>query len=358
MNDDQFSVLQGELRRFLRCGLYESVEILASLFLSAAFPSSAGNHDQHQQNIADAYEIIGDALHGKRETKRALQYYRLANEQLSLLRKHHLSHHRGRDDTHSNGLNTSVELLLRECECLYELHDYPTVISTLQNSSSTRDIRVSLLKAKCYLASNLKTQAIEELKVALSFAPLGLELVIQLSKLGIDDTTILQIVRPALANNALSSLVQANNWYFQLIAAIHQMHSCQVLKSLSTILTLLTTFPQNVFILRMAVDIHAQSSDANEIPLFQQLRRLDATVVDDMDSLGLLLWRRKDAEELSRLASEVIACQPTRPEGYNIAALYSALKDEHQHAVAFTDKVSIALDFSLWASSILPFPLI
>ncbi len=63
-------------------------------------------------------------------------------------------------------------------------------------------------------------------------------------------------------------------------------------------------------------------------------------LVDDMDKIALLLFHNKDDIELSQLASDVITSQPNRPEGYNIAALYSAIKEEFGHALAFVEKVS------------------
>jgi tetratricopeptide (TPR) repeat protein len=356
MNHSHFNILSRELRKLLAAGLNDSAEILAQLYLSSAGSSSGAiipnagiskSKDSHLLSVIESFELIGDALRAKREVKRALNYYRMAGQQKKFVKaassasKASNSEQSQDFSSHINGDRYELSLILKECQCLIDMKDSSAALTVLETvPQRQRDLRYYIMSGDLYLESNLKEKAKISFKEALSLCPFAIEIIKKLIVLGIDDGTLIHIVNQTCKDEDFQVLMEHDRWYEQLISIIFYVRTYQVQKSIHAIPKLLGVFPKNIFLLTMAIQIYAENDMMEQsLAYFQQLRRTDATVIDDMDKIAFMLFQHKEEIELGRLANDVITCQPNRPEGYNIAALYSALKEEYNHALAFVEKV-------------------
>ena len=113
-------------------------------------------------------------------------------------------------------------------------------------------------------------------------------------------------------------MVQINNYFITPISLYYNI-CCLPVESVEDLQALNKTYPKNTFILSQlgktlyyGADLSAEKSCV----YFRQLRRADPNYMDGMDAFALALFQQDAENELSKLASELLLVNPTRPEGW------------------------------------------
>ena len=117
---------------------------------------------------------------------------------------------------------------------------------------------------------------------------------------------------------------------------------------------LLQQYPRNIYIMKHAAECYAICSMSRQsISVYVQLRAVDATYTKGLDMFGYVLYTMGNEADLNKLTTEVMThidyshrCHnqnlnqgSPRPEGWLLAAMLSALKNESEKVVYFLDKV-------------------
>ena len=285
----------------------------------------------------------------RKEFKRALHYFRQAQQ--SRKYTHHSFLHPSSSTNHITQIiidRTDAILKIKEAQVLKELKETTTALSTLESiPSKFRDFAVYSMLGYLYLENNLKTHAKNAFKEAFILSPLSIDIMKELIWLGFDDKTLLNLIQEHHKEDERYVIMMQTQgeqrcWYFQYITALFYAKQYENEKTMQSMSKLLAMFPKNVYLLTMATII----SEEHELPdqaitYYHQLRKLDPYVIESMDRVAFALFQLDEEQELNKLASDLIASHPTRPEGYIAAGYFTLLKGEFDHALAFVKKVSM-----------------
>jgi tetratricopeptide (TPR) repeat protein len=346
-------VIIKEVKRCISANLLDSAEQFALFFISAMRNFSLDEQpksvrDQYYQSLTEIYELIGDIAFQKKEIKRALNHYRLAIQQ-----KRNLTGS-GNSSQPLHQINiimneADAKLRFKECKCLAELKEIATALRELEAiPNKYRDLQSLLLMGSLYTESNLKRHAISAYKEALLLSPISIEIINQLIQFGCEFNEIMEVINEsAEAHPEYLPIISKEKWFSTLILMLIQKKHLDFDKTYSNLLTLNTLFPRNIFITSV-IALTAIDADQSENALsgFRKIRQIDSTVSDSMDIMAKLLYSKKEEVELSRLANEVIVNNPTKPHGYLAASWLCALKNDHDNASAFVDKVRPLIFFT------------
>lgn len=334
-----------EVDRLIELGLYDSAETLSLLCVShlnnLEFKPLSGV-DTTGLVIAELYERLADALFEKHELKRALQYYRLANNRR---RSQQPSKHRPQFQTVTSKEEASLKY--KECKCLVELKDYTTAVKDLDSiPAKFRDGKIHLLLGDLYKRTNSKRSAIIAYKEALATAPYAIEVIESLVDLGVEAVEILPILDDALRGRE-STAAMTEGWLHTLVAGLVHKRNHEMEKSFAQFNRLAASYPQNTYLMTqqasVAIDL---GMDAQGMTLFKQVRKQDVYLGQRMEIFGQMLFYAENARELSRLADEVLDACPHLPTGWLLASMFSAVKGDCEAALAFADKVHMLLAFA------------
>lgn len=329
-----------EVDRLIDLGLFDSAETLALFYISHLndIEFKQGS-DSTSVVTAELYERLGDALYNRKEVKRALTYFRNANDRRRAHKPHKL---RPAFVT----VTSKEEAIVRykECKCLVDLNDTTMAARELDYiPSKFRDCKMNLLLGDLLRKSNNKRSAILAYKDALASAPYAIEVIENLVSLGAEAGEILPILDEALRGKE-SAATKTDGWLHTLVAGLIHKRNHEYEKSFAQFNRLANTYPQNSYLLinqaSLAYDMHLESQS---MTLFKQVRKLDNRLVQRMEVFGNMLYYLQNTAELSRLADEVLDACPHLPTGWLLAAMFSAAKGEADAALAFIDKVRTPL---------------
>ena len=77
--------------------------------------------------------------------------------------------------------------------------------------------------------------------------------------------------------------------------------------------------------------------------VFDETRRLDKHIVDDMDKYAFIIFQRGDGSKLNKICNELLQINENRSETWNSLALLSAINGDKEKCFAYLNK-SIRLD--------------
>ena len=323
------------VREMLRSELYDSVELLCGLQLSALKEEDGLYHEYS--------ELLADALFGKTHIRRSLTYYRKALACYSTS----LGQVRNKDQQQpwkGQTVNDSkeVSLIVKICKCHLELNDASAAVKEMETiPTKLRTIDINMLLGKLYRAANLKRMAITAYKAVLCLQPYAIEAIQWLLSLGADAAEIEAIVAGAGPSDA-TGVVHA--WLKQLMTALICIKNCDHTQFMVQYAVLSERFPQNAWLKAKLAGSLLQADCAEEaMQVYRQIRIADPSFTEGMELFGLALYDSGHARELNVLANELLALDPQRPCGWLSAALYCQLKGESEKAKTLADK-AIDLD--------------
>lgn len=325
-----------EVDRLIDLGLFDSAETLA-LFYTSHLSSIEFKQGTESTALvtAELFERLGDVLYRRKEFKRAMNYFRSANDRRRSQKPNKLR------PTFVT-VTSKAEAILRykECKCLVELKESALAGRELDNiPSKLRDCKMNLLLGDLLRKSNNRRSAILAYKEALASAPYAIEVIEKLVSLGVEAVEILPILDEALRGKE-SVATKTDGWLHTLVAGLVHKRNHEYEKSFSQFNRLANIYPQNAYLLinqaSLTYDMHQESQS---MTLFKQVRKLDNRLVQRMEVFGNMLYYLQDTAELSRLADEVLDACPQHPTGWLLAAMFSAAKGEADAALVFIDKV-------------------
>eukprot|EP00897_Mesotaenium_endlicherianum_P001728 jgi/Mesen1/1583/ME000134S00701 len=287
-------------------------EQLTSLLLSQLYES------------AELLKLYGDALAGRKEFKRALTWYRQAQQLLRVGggRPHSAAAH------HMRGVSTAAS----------HNKQHPPSPNSAAAAGPALEIDLKLRVAQC-------CAALKDTRTALSENPYAVEAIVALAKLGApakDIHSLLPQVAHAKATRrhaatAGNDLLDPARWLPRLADLHCCMASHDYIGAGEHARTLQHTFPANFHLtLHAARAEAAQAKDSSARVLFKQARAADACAVEGMDEYAMLLLDCPAhgpasatpaaatppslSPALGRLASDLLQLGPARPQAWTACA--------------------------------------
>ncbi|KAH8051971.1 hypothetical protein JL722_10416 [Aureococcus anophagefferens] len=296
------------MKHLLAEELWSSAEILGSLLLS----SSRG-----EQGL----ELYGDALFGKGEYKRAQAYYRQAIQRRRVAQG---ARRGGYGASSAAEDEAEARLKFREARCCVALDEVGAAINTLEAiPAQWRGARAHVTLGRLYKNTGLKRNAIASFEAALAANPLCLEAVEPLAQLG---ATPRRDRGPAAAP-PWTSTAPRRRPRRAAAAAAWRGSSLRARDG--------------------AMHRHEYGHAIEHWGAVEQIggfpRVADNLNLDYMDHCAVLAKRRGQANDLNRLAHDLVSTNRKRPEAWIAVALYAETRGETEKALGFVEK-AIALD--------------
>jgi len=316
---------------------YESAEILLGLYLSQLSSSMTSTQ------LFESLDLFGDIMYEKKQYKRALNYYRQANQQLKsfevLSRKPSSKAAATASPSSSNEGAAKAKTHYKEHKCLVQMRDPAAALQELESVPARfRDMQTNMALGKFYAKDGKKPKpAIAAFKAVLAEMPCNIEAISYLVKLNMDGPDVLAFLTETCRDRTDASLYTNNNWLLAIAKSCINKRQCEFDAKHNAVL--LETFPNNVWLMALLAQTATQSEHAEEaLRLYRQMRLVDSTAVEGLEEYGLLLTEKAKIEELVKLTDEVLSVNSQRPTGWLLAAMYCEAKNEHEKALNFVDK--------------------
>lgn len=344
---ENFNDFKSNIEELLMANLFESAEILCSLFMS-----------KEMEPNGLLLELYGDCAFAKKEFTRSLDIFRRAQSALSF----------ERSNVNKTGEHVDdCRLKYKISQCLIHIGDSAQSLKILESiPSDARTILTNIALAKLYKESGLKRHAITSLKDVLRASPMAIECIHTLVDLSVSSEDIIATIESHGAGNRQQSLgAQQIVWLCSLVRSLcdtrdskHQgkysvslltPHSSNTtndfhsyIDAMESLNQLDATFPYNnyVAVLR-ATNVYQREQYSTATKLFGALQRSDPYNFHGMEIYCQVLYSRNDIVELSSLANNLLLADVRRAGGWLAAALYCELKGEREKGMQFVDKVIV-----------------
>ena len=331
--------LFAQMKHLLAEELWSSAEILGSLLLS----SSRG-----EQGL----ELYGDALFGKGEYKRAQAYYRQAIQRRRVAQG---ARRGGYGASSAAEDEAEARLKFREARCCVALDEVGAAINTLEAiPAQWRGARAHVTLGRLYKNTGLKRNAIASFEAALAANPLCLEAVEPLAQLGATPRrdrgtrggAAMDVDGAAAAAAPAPEAAAAWPWLEPFVLAHGAMHRHEYAHAIEHwgAVEQIGGFPSNLHGLLRLAKAQMELEDLVDAQYsFNKARVADNLNLDYMDHCAVLAKRRGQANDLNRLAHDLVSTNRKRPEAWIAVALYAETRGETEKALGFVEK-AIALD--------------
>ena len=369
------SDLFAQMRSLLAEELFSSAEILGSLLLSSS------RDEQGSSEKGEALALYGDALYGKGEYKRAQAYYRQAIQRRRVAQG---ARRGGYGASSAAEDEDEARLKFREAKCCVALDEVGAAINTLEAiPTQWRGARAHVALGKLYKNTGLKRNAIASFEAALAANPLCLEAIEPLAQLGATPkkdkgagatanananananagpTTTTPMDVEAQASSSAASAARDGGaaggvpsaeavakwpWLEPLVLAHGAMHRHEYAAAIEHwgAVEQIGGFPSNLHGLLRLAKAQMELEDLVDAQYsFNKARVADNLNLDYMDHCAVLAKRRGQANDLNRLAHDLVSTNRKRPEAWIAVALYAETRGEKEKALTFVEK-AIALD--------------
>lgn len=299
------------------------MEFMCSLQMSAM---------QEEDPVYHEYlDLFADALYGKGQYRRALNYYRRA------LSCYAISQANGKalPQWKGGGANDAKEvaLVMKMCKCHVELNDSSAAVKEMESvPAKLRTVDVNMTLGKLYRAANLKRLAVAAYKAVVATQPYAMEAIQWLFSLGVEHAEI-----EALMEGVAAAPTHA--WVKRVVAALASLRVCDHAQFMVQYNVLAQNYPENVWLkAKLAWSLVQAENQSEALQVFRQIRIADPTYSEGIEMFGLLLFESGMSRELNLLANDMLAVDAQRPTGWLVAALCCQLKGEHEKAKALVEK--------------------
>ncbi|ERN16912.1 hypothetical protein AMTRI_Chr02g264590 [Amborella trichopoda] len=344
-------VTKDQVSSLLDHGLYESAQMLGCFLIS----STGTNVELSPHAKAENLVLLGDALYGEKEYKRALNQYKQAWQHCKVNPKQNTSTTRSSicitRSSSPNSLNISTinehELKFKIALCHSALCDNRAALTELEGIPyKARTLRMNLILGRLCRVSRQNRAATAAYKECLRTCPYVLEAIVGLADLGVSAKEILSLFPQTLSRGGRppSDHFDVSRWLQRYVEAHCCIASNDYKGALEHFSDILQRFPNNVHILLEIAKVEAITGKNEEAILnFEKVRSIDPYVITYMDEYAMLLKTKTDQSKLNRVVHELVNIDPSRVE---VCVAFSVLwdrKNEKGRALAYTEK-SLRID--------------
>ena len=311
-----------EIQRLLQARLFRSAYILANFLLPRSTPHRPSPPSSSPASSSPddplPFFLFAESLNNAEvaEYRRALAYYKLALDALSLHSQPHPT-------------LTATSIHLRTLDAFIALHDddaaLPLLESLLTSRFPTPLHPTHLLHlASLYTRQRRHGDAVKAYQHVLHAQPLCMEALLGLIALTNDDVTSafpaeLRVTHPSIESFLMAMFASSSSGGAMHVEAIHRLSALCLAHPLSAWLHVHYALVQQQWY-----------DDDVSINTYQHAHELDRRMLHGMDMLALLLLtQRKRAKQLARLQHDALSASADQPEGWTIAAL-TALSSHHR----------------------------
>ncbi|XP_024528847.1 anaphase-promoting complex subunit 7 [Selaginella moellendorffii] len=341
-------ILREQMGFLLDQGLHDSAEILGSFLLCAA----ASNNDLAPTVRAENMVLFADALYGRREYKRALNFYRQALQQCRVTLKPNTAVTRstlsstGSRPSSANssycGTINDNEVKYKIALCHMGLRDTRSALTEMEAiPSKARTLRINLTLAKLYRVTGYDRAAVASYRECLRQCPYVLEAIIALAELGIPakDIQLLFPQTPSKVARAPSDGHESSRLLQKLTEVHCGIASLDYKGALENLNQLAQRFPNNLHVLLETGKVEGALGRGDEaVHSFEKSRQVDPCNLTDMDEYAMLLRMRGDTAEMNRLVYDLLNVDAGRPEVWVSSAVYWETRDDRVRALSYADK--------------------
>ncbi|XP_058082910.1 anaphase-promoting complex subunit 7 isoform X2 [Magnolia sinica] len=322
-------VPKDQITSLLDHGLFDSAQMLGCFLVS-----SAGTNVETSPYVkAENLVLLGDALFGHKEFRRALNAYKQALQHCKIIPKQTTSRSSLSTSNRSsspNSLNISaineneVKFKITLCHCA--LNENRAALAEMEGiPSKVRTLHMNLTMGKLYRISRHNRAAISCYKDCLRHCPYVLEAITALAELGVSAKDIISLFPQRYVE--AQCFVASNDYK----------------GGLDLFSELLQRFPSNAHILLEMAKVEAIIGRINEaIMNFEKARAIDPYIVTYMDEYAMLLKAKSDHSKLNKLVHDLLNIDPARAEVFGALSVLWERKDERQ-ALAYAEK-SLRID--------------
>lgn len=344
-------VPKDQITSLLEHGLFGSAQMLGCFLVSSA----ATNAETSPYVKAENLVLLGDALYGEKEYRRALNTYKQTLQQCKIIPKQNTSSSRSSLSTSNrssspSSLNISAinenEVKFKITLCYCALNENRAALAEMESiPSKVRNLQMNLTMGKLYRISRHIRAAISCYKDCLRHCPYVLEAITGLAELGVPAKDILSFFpqTPNRGGRPPSDHFDTGRWLHRYVEAQCCVASNDYKGGLELFSELLQRFPSNVHILLEIAKVEAIIGKGDEaIMNFEKVRSIDPYVITYMDEYAMLLKLKSDHSKLNRLVHDLLNIDPARPEVLVALAVLWERKDERR-ALVYAEK-SLRID--------------
>ncbi|XP_077232624.1 anaphase-promoting complex subunit 7-like isoform X3 [Tasmannia lanceolata] len=323
-------VPKDQITSLLDQGLYDSAQMLGCFLVSSAATNVETNLYVKAENLV----LLGDALFGEKEFRRALNTYKQALQHCKIIPKQNTINSRSslsalNRSSSPNSLNISA---INE----NEMEGIP---------AKARTLRMNLMMGRLCRISRHNRVAIACYKDCLRHCPYILEAITALAELGVSAKDIISLFpqTPNRGGRPPFDHYDTGRWLQRYVEAQCCVASNDYKGGLDLFSELLQRFPSNVIILLEIAKVEAIIGRNDEAIInFEKARTIDPYVVTYMDEYAMLLKMKSDHSKLNRLVHDLLNIDPARAEVLVALSVLWERKDERR-ALAYAEK-SIRID--------------
>jgi len=288
--------------------------------------------DKNDEN--EIFGLMGDIMMKKGDNKRALKYFRKALQQQRLLSP--VSTVGINSSDNSTHLEKEMGFKFKVARILVNLKDFGAAQKEIESlPADKRDASMNLLLGNLYKIAGLKRHATSTYKLAFEQMPYAVEIIEALISLGMNGPEMWDLI----SKNSVLDIKGDDAWLASLADALISKRSASYENCNEKFRSLLDIFPHNPYLLSQLGCAAYEGGFYNDaIQSFRAARRQDSMMIENLDIYGAALFEKKDQNELHKLTQEIISIDPTRPEGWLCAALYSLILLEQEKALTFAEK--------------------
>mmetsp|Transcript_13774 Transcript_13774/g.24481 ORF Transcript_13774/g.24481 Transcript_13774/m.24481 type:complete len:584 (+) Transcript_13774:409-2160(+) len=355
---EQICNLQKQVRDFTKDEVYDSAELLGSFLVNLSGKVASSTEQGKLPIIGDGSHIeclivYADALKGKGETQRAIEYYKQALSHRKSLRINpgsskftpRSSSNEGKSrETMDNedevqGASAAdfghleAEIKFSIARCQAKLKQKQAALKTLESINSRyRSSSMLYWMGKLYQKCGMERPAVNGYREQLRSSPYALSTILSLLRLGAGASEIAHICASQLLENDVgwvANFVEAHGYY-----SLSQ-HGA----ALNSFAKLNKKFPNHVHVLTSMGELNIEMNDKNAaVLLFQKARAADMKSLDGMDSYASLIRQQQDLGRLNSITRELVDIDETRPEPWIAVALFYELRGDTMSALQFVCK--------------------
>jgi len=323
------------IRALNSSGLFDSVEFMCSLQMSAM---------QEEDPVYHEYlDLFADALYGKGQYCRALNFYRRALSCYAIAQ----ASGKALPQWKGGGANDAKEvaLVMKMCKCHLEMNDLSAAVKEIESiPAKLRTIDVNMMLGKLYRAANLKRMAIAAYKAVVIAQPFAMEAIQWLFSLGVEHAEIeallgISTAAPLDEPAEECEQVHVHAWIKPVVAALACLRLCDHSQFMVHYNVLAKSYPENVWLkAKLASSLVQADYQQEALQVFRQIRIADSAYTEGMEMFGLVLFESGLGRELNMLANDLLAVSPQGPTGWLVAALYCQLSGAHDKAKVLLEK--------------------
>lgn len=375
-----------EIQNFYIKELYEAGANLAELFI---------NHPIFEgENLSKLYELLGDIYMNLKQYHSALDFYERASKNSYNIRGN-LKNNQLEGSNSKIQNEYEVNLRYKEVKAYMAMKQGDDLIIHSATSSSVptpsskflhivqqlEEIPINLrtdtinnLLGELYSKINRTKDAKDSYFCCLKSSPFNIPIIEKLSRLGIEEKEVVEVVKEAIKSfkNKEDIIPNNNNWIFDLISSVYLKNSYdhnKCLTQLNNLTNSLTSLGKNsniesqkttrvennfiknvgqsispyVLILKIKLLSYSSYTSCNyneAIIYYKELKKIFPNTPLCLENYAIILYYLAKEEELKNISNEMIQSAPNLPQGWAACSLYFCSKNDIRNSLSFIDKVS------------------